>query len=163
MHNFCSRNQEIYKLPYISVTILFIALKIRIWHTQYKCTAIFQGIKKPNRNCSFKCWYRQLVWTLSTWPSLFREYRLRCSYKRVQKPCINWCYRSKNGFWTNLYQHLKLQFLLGFLIPSIYILLYISVTIVFIALKIRIWHIQYKCTDIFQGIKKPNRNCTDCP
>jgi hypothetical protein len=37
-------------LPFISVTIVFIALKTRIWHTQCKCTVIFQGIMKPT-NC----------------------------------------------------------------------------------------------------------------
>jgi len=44
-------------------------------------------------------------------------YRLGCWYRPVQKPWIDWCYWSIHSFWTSLYQHIQLQFLLGFLIP----------------------------------------------
>ena len=41
-HLLCGTNIQLQ--PYISVTIVFIVLKTRIWHTQNKCTDFFQGI-----------------------------------------------------------------------------------------------------------------------
>jgi hypothetical protein len=53
--------------------------------TQYQCTKFFQSNKKPTRICNFICWYRP-----------------------VQKPWIDWYYRSLHDLWTGIYQHSRL-------------------------------------------------------
>jgi hypothetical protein len=65
-------------------------------------------------NCRFGLVYgvksiHLIGWILSMWPSLFGGTDWDADIDR--------CYQSIHGFWTGLYQHIKLQFLLGFLIP----------------------------------------------
>ena len=60
-------NLSILILPSISVTIMFIALKTRIWHTQLKCTEILQGIKKLQVAPNISKWV--ILWQLFKIPS----------------------------------------------------------------------------------------------
>ena len=45
---------------HISIYCVY-CIEIRIWHTQYKYTEMFSGIKKANKNCNLICWYRPVA------------------------------------------------------------------------------------------------------
>ena len=80
----------------ISVTIVFIALKTRIWHTQYtcKCTEILQGIKKPKEELQF---YMLIYCSLYTFFFLTGLYQHPSLYRGIVK--VTWRVFNQLNVW----------------------------------------------------------------
>ena len=73
-------------LPSILVTIVFIALKTRIWHTICNTQNFFKESKSLIRTAILGI---NKTLQIDKW-----------LYRPVQKPCIDWCYQSVHGLWT---------------------------------------------------------------